>query len=337
MKSNPIIVVRNEEMMNLDMESKTAELCTEYDYAVSVIIPTYKREVEFLARAVMSVLNQSYKDIEVIVVDDSPDSFSRRNDISAYMQKVMNDHENVIYIQNERNIGGALARNRGIDIARGRYISFLDDDDEYMPEKVEKQVNFMEAYKYDMSFSNMIMYNNEGVVVDKREYGDIKSLDACSLLKYHLMYHLTGTPTFMYKTEKLREIGGFDDAKMGQEFFLMLKSIEKGLKIGYQNDCDVIVYKHAGEAISQGKNKIVGEKNLYKYKQRYFSSLSRRERRFIRFRHFAVMVVAYKRNAMYIRMLVAGTTAFIVSPIDFVRQVIKFVCKVVSSNIKRVQ
>jgi hypothetical protein len=66
----------------------------------------------------------------------------------------------------------------------------------------------------------------------------------------------------MYKAEKLKEIGGFEDAKMGQEFYLMLKSIENDLSIGYLDDCNVIAYRHTSGGISQGKNKINGEKTL---------------------------------------------------------------------------
>jgi hypothetical protein len=133
---------------------------------------------------------------------------------------------------------------------------------------------------------------------------------------------MTGTPTFMFKTIKLREIGGFEDAKMGQEFYLMLKSIERGLKVGYIPECDVKVYKHNDGGITQGKNKIDGENRLYEFKKSYFDRLNKREIRFIRFRHWAVMVVAYGRNKMYVQMMGAGVRAFLSSPYDFFTQVI---------------
>ena len=180
----------------------------------------------------------------------------------------------------------------------------------------------------DMSFSNMVMFNDAGIVVDMREYHDIPSFDNDGLLRYHLMRHMTGTPTFMYHAEKLREIGGFEDAKMGQEFYLMLKTIERGLKIGYMDDCDVIVYKHAGEAITNGKNKISGENNLFQFKKKYFGILSSKEIRFIKFRHYAVMVVAYLRNSMYISAVIATIQAFVSSPGDFAVQVGLYIIKI---------
>lgn len=297
---------------------------------VTVIIPTYKRTVEFLSRAVKSVANQTYENIEIIVIDDSPESYEHRNDVKEYMTSVSSNK--IRYYQNEKNMGGSLARNRGISLAQGSFISFLDDDDEYKPEKIAKQVQFMLEGDYDLTFSDMIMYGTNGAVVDYRDYKDIPAFDNESLLHYHLMRHMTGTPTFMFKTVKLREIGGFEDAKMGQEFYLMLKSIERGLKIGYFPQCDVKVYKHADGGITQGKNKIDGENRLYEFKKKYFPQLNKKEIRFINFRHWAVMVVAYKRNNMYPQMISAGVKAFVSSPGDFVTQVSGFAGKVIKHN-----
>ncbi len=297
---------------------------------VSIIIPTYKRDVKYLSRAVKSILQQTYKNIEIIVIDDSPSSYSNRDSIKEYMDSIKSP--NIIYIQNEKNLGGSLARNVGISFASGDYITFLDDDDKYLQEKVEKQLNFMVCGDYDLTFSNMIMLNDKEEIVDLRDYTDIPSFDNKTLLHFHLMKHLTGTPTFMFKSNKLKEIGGFEDAKMGQEFYLMLKAIEKNLHIGYLKSCDVVVYKHKDGGITQGKNKIDGEKNLYKFKKSYFKELSQMEKRYIRFRHYAVMVVAYKRNNMLIKALVIGIFDFFVSPLDFIKEVFGFINKIVKAK-----
>ncbi len=307
---------------------------SELNKRVSVIIPTYKREVTYLSRAVESILQQTYKNLELIVIDDSPSTYEYRDEIKRYMDSIKSD--NIIYLQNETNVGGSISRNNGIEKSTGEYITFLDDDDKYLPRKIEKQLDFMVKGDYDLTFTNMIMHNDKEEIVDVRDYRDIPSFDNETLLHYHLMKHLTGTPTFMFKANKLKEIGGFEDAKMGQEFFLMLKSIEKGLKIGYFDDCDIVVYKHRDGGITQGKNKIIGENNLYKFKKNYFNKLSNKEKRFIRFRHYAVMVVAYIRNSMYLNALFAGLKAFFVSPCDFVKEVFGFVIKVLKSRKKGV-
>jgi glycosyltransferase involved in cell wall biosynthesis len=290
---------------------------------VSVVIPTYKRETKYLIRAINSIKNQTYKNTEIVIVDDNQSDSEYRKLNIEFMKKYTNDLD-VIYYVNEKNMGGSLARNNGIEVATGEYITFLDDDDEYLPDKVEKQLNFMVNQDCDMSFTNLKLVNDNKVVVDYREYSDLNSFDKQSLLKYHIMRHLTGTPTFMYKANKLKEIGGFEDAKMGQEFYLMLKSIERDLKIFYLNECDVIAYRHNEGGISQGKNKIIGENALYEFKKKYFDVFTSREKMFIRFRHYAVMVIAYKRNKKYLKSLGSAIIMFLSSPIDFVKEVSRF-------------
>jgi hypothetical protein len=101
----------------------------------------------------------------------------------------------------------------------------------------------------DMTFSNVVMCKN-GRPVEVRAFKDIPAFDNESLLRYHLMHHLTGTPTYMFKAEKLREIGGFDNALCGQEFILMLKAIEGDLKIRYLNVNHVLATISAAGGIS---------------------------------------------------------------------------------------
>ncbi len=302
------------------------------EMTVSVIIPTYKRTVDYLSRAVESVLGQTYHQIEVVVIDDSPADYSHRTEVAQYMTDIQKKDSRVVYLQNEKNIGGSLSRNYGIAVCHGQYVTFLDDDDEYKTEKIEKQLRFMLEQDCDASFSNMIMYDSAGRVVDFRNHTDIKDFDNESLLRYHLTKKITGTPTFMYRTEKLREIGGFDDAILGQEFYLMLKTIKRGLKIRYMNDCDVIVYKHSNGGISQGKNKIIGENMVFKTIKDSFYVLTPRERRFATFRHWAVMVVAYKRNKMYGQLLLSIIKAFFSSPVDFIVEIVHFGIKTTTNS-----
>ena len=124
----------------------------------------------------------------------------------------------------------------------------------------------------------------------------------------------------MFKAEKLRQIGGFDNALCGQEFILTLKAIEGGLKIRYIDANDVLHTISAEGSISFSKNKIQGEKNLYQLKTRYFSMLTKKEIRYIKFRYHAIMAIAYKRNSIYPKMIVEGITSVITSPLDFVSE-----------------
>ncbi|UPK49064.1 glycosyltransferase [Bacillus sp. H8-1] len=299
---------------------------------VSVIIPTYKRTTFFLERAIKSVLNQTYKNIEIIVIDDNalPELVQFRREATKLMESFKSFP--VKYIQNKENLGGSLSRNVGIENSTGSYITFLDDDDRYLPDKVQNQLKFMCSGNYDVTFTDLKLCNNKEKTVDYREYSNINSYSNDNLLKYHIMRHITGTPTFMYKRNILINIGSFPNVKMGQEYHLMLKTIESGAKIGYFPKSDVVAYRHESGGISMGANKIIGELELYKFKQKYFYKLTYREKMFVKFRHYAVMTVGYKRNKKYIKMFVSLLKACISSPIDVSMESTKFFVRVIKNS-----
>jgi glycosyltransferase involved in cell wall biosynthesis len=103
---------------------------------VSVIIPTYNR-AGLLKRAIQSVLNQIYQDFEIIIVDDASTD-NTENVIESFKE------HRIRYIKHESNKGAAVARNTGIKFANENYIAFQDSDDEWLPEKLEKQMEIIE-------------------------------------------------------------------------------------------------------------------------------------------------------------------------------------------------
>ncbi|ODM24842.1 hypothetical protein A7W90_00680 [Clostridium sp. Bc-iso-3] len=109
---------------------------------VTVIIPTYKGSNTIL-RAVDSVLDQTYKDIQIIVVDDNGKDTEEQKITQSVLQKYI-DEEKIIYLAHEKNINGSAARNTGIKHSDGKYICFLDDDDIFLPEKTKIQVSIFE-------------------------------------------------------------------------------------------------------------------------------------------------------------------------------------------------
>ena len=108
---------------------------------VSVIIPTYNRK-EFLLKAVDDVLNQTYKEIEIIVVDDSKEDCQAK--LNALMKK--DTKKALIYIHNNKPMNASTSRNIGLETSSGNYIAFLDDDDNWHPEKIEKQLELMHEH-----------------------------------------------------------------------------------------------------------------------------------------------------------------------------------------------
>ncbi len=103
---------------------------------VTIYIPTYNR-VELLKRAIDSVLTQTYKNIEIIIVDDcSPDTTIQ------FLEKLTKKDSRVRYFQNEKNSGACVSRNKAILEAKGEFITGLDDDDYFLPNRVEDFVSY---------------------------------------------------------------------------------------------------------------------------------------------------------------------------------------------------
>jgi len=103
---------------------------------ISVIIPTFN-SASFVADAVASALEQTYPPLEVIVIDDGS---------TDNTQEILAPHWNVIRYVKQPNAGAAAARNRGLDIAKGDWVAFLDSDDVWLPEKLEKQAACIQAH-----------------------------------------------------------------------------------------------------------------------------------------------------------------------------------------------
>lgn len=123
---------------------------------VSVVIPVYNRE-KTIVRAVKSVLNQTYKNIEVIVVDDCSSDKSR-----VVIENAFSENNNVRYICLEKNSGACVARNRGVQLSKGKYVAFLDSDDAFLPNKIEKQISCLCETNAQLCATDYIRYRKDG-------------------------------------------------------------------------------------------------------------------------------------------------------------------------------
>ena len=105
---------------------------------VSVILTTHDREPSTVLRALRSIENQTYTNIEVIVVDDSSTEFLLRREVISAVKGL--GFSNLRYIENGSTVGACASRNLGISCSKGEYIALLDDDDEWLPEKIDEQI-----------------------------------------------------------------------------------------------------------------------------------------------------------------------------------------------------
>jgi len=235
---------------------------------ITVVITTYKREPVMILRALNSILEQTLKDIEIIIVDDSPNDYPLRNSVKEMIWEQQEAHSDVgiKYIQHAKNMGACAARNTGLAAAKGQYIAFLDDDDEWLPEKLRKQALLMKDPSVGLVYcGHYKMDDNKNSI----SLGDNKYLHGQIFhrLLYHNFIYSTSFP--LIRTEVLKAVGGFDVLmKSAQDYDLWLRIAQK-----YNIECVeeplVIYHVHAGEQITNNpQKKIDGLKRLNeKYKE----------------------------------------------------------------------
>lgn len=196
---------------------------------VSVIIPTYKR-TEDITRALESVLSQTLESIEVIVVDDNGIGTECGLQTEEAMRKYSNDYR-VIYIQHEVNKNGSAARNTGIRASKGEYISFLDDDDVYCPERLEKMCAKMDSLddSWGACYTGYVKHQANGT-----EQYSSESVEGDVFVQALMRSFYIGTGSnLFFRRSVIEDIGLFDETfKRNQDLEYIVRVLKK-YKIAY--------------------------------------------------------------------------------------------------------
>lgn len=199
---------------------------------VSVIIPTYNRAVH-LKKSIQSVLDQTYTNIEVIVVD-GPSSDNTAEVVKGFVGKIK-------YIKENEAKGAGAARNRGLELAEGEYIAFQDSDNEWLPEKLEKQMQaFMSAERdIGMIYTGYTKITNNIKKYYPQTYIKKKSGEIFNEL---LSGNYIGCQTVVVRKECLIKVGAFDERLPTIEDWDLFLKIAKKYKILCINEPLVISY-----------------------------------------------------------------------------------------------
>jgi len=187
---------------------------------VSVIIPTYNRAY-LIDKAINSVLSQTYRDYEIIVIDDASTD-NTREVVESFTDSRIN------YIFHANNLGVSAARNTGIKASRGKYIALLDSDDEWLPEKLEKQVVILHNESSEVGVVCSWQFN----IKDNDEYickGCLPKKEGF-IYEYLLSKNYLSVPTVLIRKECFEKVGLFDDLLNGQEDWDMWIRISKYYK-----------------------------------------------------------------------------------------------------------
>ena len=181
---------------------------------VSVIMPSYNT-ASYIAKSIESVIAQTYTDWELIIVDD----YSTDN-TDEVVAPFLTDPR-IRYIKNEENSGAAVSRNRALHEAKGKWIAFLDSDDLWLPDKLQKQIAFMEENNYAFSYTNYIE-------IDENSKPNGRMVTGPKKITRHGMYNYCwmGCLTVMYDAEAVGCIQ-IADIRKNNDYAMWLKVCKK--------------------------------------------------------------------------------------------------------------
>lgn len=211
---------------------------------VSVVIPTYKRP-DCLMRLLKSIVDQTRLPEEVIVVDDCSGMSERYNEVIAEFAPFL---PNLLFISLEENSGAPAARNRGISLSSGDWIALVDDDDEWLPQKLEKQVQLIMGNGHSQlgfvySWAKALGQNGQD------------SYDACKSIQGDARKALLTTnailsPSVLIRKDALVAVKGFDEKLPScQDWDTWIKVALAGYHFATIEEQLVIYHRHGGESI----------------------------------------------------------------------------------------
>ena len=187
---------------------------------ISVIIPYFKKK-EYIADTLNSVLSQTYKNLEILIIYDDKE----KKDLK-FIEGFINLDKRISLIINEKSLGAGLSRNIGISKSKGKYISFIDADDIWRKDKLELQIKFMREKNYLISHTNYEIIDKENNILSLRIARDFNTVNdllrSCDI----------GLSSVILRKEILSEECLFENLKTKEDFVLWLRILKKNIKIG---------------------------------------------------------------------------------------------------------
>lgn len=209
----------------------------------------------FISETINSVINQTYKSWELLLIDD----FSTDTTLQV-IQPFLDKYSNIKLLKNETNFGAAISRNKGIEAAKGDYIAFLDGDDVWKPEKLEKQIAFMQIQNCDVCFSSYELIDENGKALNKL----VKALPELTYIKF-LKSNYIGNLTGMHNVKTIGKIKS-PNLRKRQDWLLWLEAIKKSGKPALGIQEPLAYYRVRKDSMSSNKFNLL-KHNYWVYKK----------------------------------------------------------------------
>ncbi|MTB64716.1 glycosyltransferase [Streptococcus sp. zg-86] len=211
---------------------------------ISIIMSIFNENLNWVQESVVSILSQTYQDFELILIVDNPNIDKGILDfLSTISKKNLNVH---IFINN-RNLGLAKSMNKAISMAKGHYIARMDADDIAEKNRLEEEVEFLEANDYDMVFCGKINMSENGDTFFQ-EYWRPVNIRQSLFLGSNVINH----PTVLIKKSVLQDLNGYREFPNSEDYDLWLRMLEQDYKIGYLNQI-LLKYRLRDSSASIGR------------------------------------------------------------------------------------
>lgn len=213
---------------------------------VSVIMSVYNENIKYLEDSISSILNQSYNNIEFIIVLDNPEN----KEAEEFIANCTKIDKRIILIKNNANKGLTNSLNKALKIARGEYICRMDADDISYINRIKCQVDYIEKQNIDILGGGKEDINENGDIVNKftnviQGYNKVKKILAISNIVYH--------PTWMVRASVYKNLNGYNNIDTAEDYDFLLRAVEKGYKVDNINKC-ILKYRLTTNSISRSNS-----------------------------------------------------------------------------------
>lgn len=210
---------------------------------ISVIMSTYKEDERLLRESIESILNQTYRDFEYIIILDYPDNDVHKSVIEEYALK----DDRIHFYINEKNMGLTDSLNRGLSLCHGEYIARMDADDISLPDRLERQMKYLEKNHYDLigGITEMINENGSLLYSIKSVPTDPKKINKA--LRYS---QCIAHPTWLGKKEVFEKNAGYRHMPLCEDYDFTLRAVLNGFVISNLNEA-VLKYRMTSNSISR--------------------------------------------------------------------------------------
>lgn len=257
---------------------------------ISVIMSEYNTPENLLEESIQSILNQTYKNFEFIIVDDCG-----KNNVTDFVKKFNDDRIKVV--KNPKNMGLVKSLNKALEVAKGKYIVRMDTDDFSYPERMQKQLKFIEEHpEYDLVSGRAKFYNGNEIFGETKFSGEVTKELIIKMGNTPIVH-----PSVIAKKDVLLKYGGYPDYKRCEDLALWTELALNGHKMYVMNE---VLLRYHLSLNDYSKRSLKTRKGYFRYLKEKYKKLKPSVFRyvFIVFKNFVAGIMPYKIMAKFHKM-----------------------------------